>query len=119
MQNLQARRRQELPIVPVILNLSRRDFLVSDPIGVLNHLTKKYQLPHIYFQIEITETAFVEDEDVITEAIYSCARTDIPSRSTTLAKATPRSQRCSAVPSTRSALRAFSLRISPRTHACS
>lgn len=70
MQNLQARRRQELPIVPVILNLSRRDFLVSDPIGVLNHLTKKYQLPHIYFQIEITETAFVEDEDVITEAIY-------------------------------------------------
>lgn len=68
-QNLQARRRKKLPIVPVVLNLSRRDFLVSDPIRILNHLTKKYRLPHIYVQAEITETAFVEDEAVITKAI--------------------------------------------------
>ena len=34
MQNLHTRRRQKLPIVPVILNLSRRDFLVSDPVRV-------------------------------------------------------------------------------------
>lgn len=68
-QNLHTRRRQELPIVPVILNLSRRDFLVSDPAGVLNHLTEKYQVPHAYLQIEITETAFVEDEAIIAQAI--------------------------------------------------
>ena len=69
MQNLHTRRRQNLPIVPVILNLSRRDFLVSDPVRVLNHLTEKYRLPRIYFQVEITETAFVEDEAIITKAI--------------------------------------------------
>lgn len=69
MQNLHTRRRQKLPIVPVILNLSRRDFLVSDPVWVLNHLTEKYRLPRIYFQVEITETAFVEDEAIITKAI--------------------------------------------------
>ncbi len=69
MQNLHTRRRQKLPIVPVILNLSRRDFLVSDPVRVLNHLTEKYRLPRIYFQVEITETAFVEDEAIITKAI--------------------------------------------------
>lgn len=68
-QNLHTRQRQELPIVPVILNLSRRDFLVSDPAGVLNHLTEKYQVPHAYLQIEITETAFVEDEAIIAQAI--------------------------------------------------
>ena len=48
---------------------SRRDFLVSDPVRVLNHLTEKYRLPRIYFQVEITETAFVEDEAIITKAI--------------------------------------------------
>lgn len=69
MQNLHTRRRQKLPIVPVILNLSRRDFLVSDPVRILNHLTEKYRLPRIYFQVEITETAFVEDEAIITKAI--------------------------------------------------
>ena len=69
MQNLHTRRRQKLPIVPVILNLSRRDFLVSDPVRVLNHLTEKYRLPRIYFQVEITETAFIEDEAIITKAI--------------------------------------------------
>lgn len=69
MQNLHTRRRQKLPIVPIILNLSRRDFLVSDPVRVLNHLTEKYRLPRIYFQVEITETAFVEDEAIITKAI--------------------------------------------------
>ncbi len=68
-QNLHTRRRQELPIVPVILNLSRRDFLVSDPAGVLNHLTEKYHVPRAYLQIEITETAFVEDEAIIAQAI--------------------------------------------------
>lgn len=68
-QNLHARRRQGLPIVPTVINLSRRDFLVSDPVGVLNHLTEKYDLPRLYLQIEITETAFVEDEAIIAQAI--------------------------------------------------
>lgn len=68
-QNLHARQRQDLPIVPIVINLSRRDFLVSDPIGVLNHLTDKYKLPRICLQVEITETAFVEDEAIITQAI--------------------------------------------------
>lgn len=68
-EELHARRQQGLPIVPIVINLSRRDFLLSDPIGVLNHLTEKYDLPHIYLQVEITETAFVRDEETIVHAI--------------------------------------------------
>lgn len=68
-QGLHSRQQQGLPIVPIVLNLSRRDFLISNPVGVLNHLTEKYELPHICIQIEITETAFVEDEGIIAESI--------------------------------------------------
>lgn len=64
-QALHTRQQQDLPIVPVVINLSRRDFCLTDPAGVLNQLTEKYQLPHIYLQVEITETAFVNDEAII------------------------------------------------------
>ena len=68
-QALHARQQQDLPIVPVVINLSRRDFCLTDPAGVLNQLTEKYQLAHIYLQVEITETAFVDDEAILTESI--------------------------------------------------
>lgn len=68
-QALHTRQQQDLPIVPVVINLSRRDFCLTDPAGVLNQLTEKYQLPHIYLQVEITETAFVDDEAILTESI--------------------------------------------------
>ena len=68
-EGLHSCRQQGLPIVPIVINLSRRDFLLSDPIGVLNHLTENYELPHIYLQVEITKTAFVRDEETIVHAI--------------------------------------------------
>lgn len=68
-QALHTRQQQDLPIVPVVINLSRRDFCLTDPAGVLNQLTEKYELPHIYLQVEITETAFVDDEAILTESI--------------------------------------------------
>lgn len=68
-QALHTRQQQDLPIVPVVINLSQRDFCLTDPAGVLNQLTEKYQLPHIYLQVEITETAFVDDEAILTESI--------------------------------------------------
>lgn len=68
-QALHTRQQQDLPIVPVVINLSRRDFYLTAPAGVLNQLTEKYQLPHIYLQVEITETAFIDDEAILTESI--------------------------------------------------
>ena len=68
-QALHARQQCGLPLVPVVINLSRRDFCLTDPASVLNHLMEKYQLLHIYLQVEITETAFVDDEAILTESI--------------------------------------------------
>ena len=68
-QALHARQQCGLPLVPVVINLSRRDFCLTDPASVLNHLMEKYQLLHIYLQIEITETAFVNDEAIIAQSI--------------------------------------------------
>lgn len=73
-EGLHSCRQQGLPIVPIVINLSRRDFLLSDPIGVLNHLTENYELPHIYLQVEITKTAFVRDEETIVHAIQRLHR---------------------------------------------
>lgn len=54
---------------PVILNLSRCDFALMDPCKELAELTEKYHLPHANFQIEITETAFTQHEEVLADAI--------------------------------------------------
>ncbi len=62
-------RQQEIIQPPVILNLSRRDFTLMNPCRELGALTEKYHLPHSNFQIEVTETAFVEDEEAISSAL--------------------------------------------------
>jgi EAL domain-containing protein (putative c-di-GMP-specific phosphodiesterase class I) len=54
--------------VPVSVNVSRRDFYEIDVPGYFSDLVKKYGIESRYLEIEITESAFVEDAEVLQEA---------------------------------------------------
>lgn len=56
-----AYRRFEDDVVPVSFNLSRRDFDHSDLIERIENIIQHYHVPHELINIEITESAFVED----------------------------------------------------------
>ena len=60
-QDYYAFRRFEDDVVPVSFNLSRRDFDHRDLIDRMEHITQNYKVPHELINIEITESAFVED----------------------------------------------------------
>lgn len=68
-RNQQERKLHQLPRVPISINLSRCDFALMDPCYILEELTEKYQIPHDYFHIEITETALAQDEAAVAAAI--------------------------------------------------
>lgn len=55
--------------LPVSVNISRRDILHSDFTDVLMGLLKKYDVPVKLFRIEITETAFADSEELISEKV--------------------------------------------------
>lgn len=56
-------------IVPISFNLSRTDFVTSDPNQVLMDLVKKYDIPREMLRVEITETILTEDPVKIKKAI--------------------------------------------------
>ncbi|MGM9905390.1 EAL domain-containing protein [Lactobacillus sp.] len=56
-------------IVPISFNLSRTDFVTSDPNQVLLDLVKKYGIPREMLRVEITETILTEDPVKIKKAI--------------------------------------------------
>lgn len=57
--------------VPVSLNLSQLDFELFQPLECLNRVTGKYQVPHEYVYIEITETVVAENQERMAEIIRS------------------------------------------------
>lgn len=52
-------------IVPISINVSRKDFYTLDVPDYILKLTQKYHINPKYLEIEITESAFVEDFEVI------------------------------------------------------
>lgn len=48
--------------VPVSLNLSQLDFDLIQPLKCLNEACAKYQVPHHYFHVEITERVLAENQ---------------------------------------------------------
>lgn len=56
-------------IVPISFNLSRTDFVTSDPNQVLLDLVKKYDIPREMLRVEITETILTGDPVKIKKAI--------------------------------------------------
>ncbi|WP_027406568.1 EAL domain-containing protein [Anaerovibrio sp. RM50] len=57
-----------LPVLPVSINVSRIDIQNMDVVRVLTELVHKYQIPVSSLEIEITESAYVENESIVKEA---------------------------------------------------
>ncbi len=52
---------ENLPVVPVSINLSRLDFELMDPVALLEETVRKYGVPKNYVHVEITESALAGD----------------------------------------------------------
>lgn len=57
------------PVVPISVNLSRRDFELPDLYEQIVNLTDSYRLPHELVHIEITETIFSDNPEQTSEII--------------------------------------------------
>lgn len=55
--------------VPISINVSRMDMLSIDVVEELNQLIEKYAIDRKYVKVEITESAYVDNEDQITVTV--------------------------------------------------
>ena len=55
-------------MLPVSVNISRVDIREMDVVAVFDRLLKEYRIPVNYLEVEITESAYVENEAIIKEA---------------------------------------------------
>ena len=55
--------------VPISINVSRIDILSVDVVEELNKIVKKYNIEKKYLKVEITESAYVENADKVTETL--------------------------------------------------
>lgn len=62
-------REKGIPIVPVSVNVSRRDFEDRMLADKIIKLVDRYNLEHEWFQIEITESSYSDNPDVIKDTI--------------------------------------------------
>lgn len=58
-----------LEVVPISVNVSRTDFYSLDLLSVFKNLITKYDLPAGLIELEITESAYIENYKVITDVI--------------------------------------------------
>lgn len=58
-------RNQGLPLLPVSINVSIVDIKTMDVPAYLRELTEKYQIPHDLLSVEITESAFAQNYEVV------------------------------------------------------
>lgn len=58
-----------IPVVPVSVNISRRDFQVADLAEKIIELVDSYQVDHSLIEFEITESTFTENMDVVQSVI--------------------------------------------------
>ena len=57
------------PFAPVSLNFSRLDFELCDIVGILTDMAKKYGVPMEYLDVEVTESALADRQDLLPNAI--------------------------------------------------
>ncbi len=58
-----------IPIVPVSINVSRRDFELTDLAEQITKLIDSYNVPHEWIHVEVTESAYSDDPARITETV--------------------------------------------------
>lgn len=56
-------------VVPVSVNVSRADFSLVNVFEEVDRLVSRYEVPHDYLRIEVTETAIAERGELVQEAI--------------------------------------------------
>lgn len=61
-------KRQGKRMLPISVNISRIDILRLDVVEIFRRLLEKYDVPINYLELEITESAYVENEAIIKEA---------------------------------------------------
>lgn len=64
-RDLHERIQSGLPVVPVSVNFSRKDFSQCDPVAVVEDAVSKYQISRSLMYIEITESAMMEDPEKV------------------------------------------------------
>ena len=57
------------PVIPVSINFSRIDFDVVDIVSIIDATIKEFDIPRELFHVEITESALMNDEDVLKNSI--------------------------------------------------
>ena len=56
-------------VVPLSINVSRVDLLLEDVVKILGDLVAKYDIPHKYLRIEITESAYMDNPEKLVDTI--------------------------------------------------
>ena len=69
LQDFKKLEQENLPLVPVSVNLSRRDFSECDMVQEITTRMDAAGYPHSLLKIEITETAFMENPDLLKREI--------------------------------------------------
>ncbi len=59
----------KMPVVPVSINISRADLDMEDIVQVITGYAKEYGVPAKYIKIEVTESAFTENQERMFETI--------------------------------------------------
>lgn len=58
-------------VIPLSINVSRVDLLLEDVVKVLEDLVNKYDIPHKYLRIEITESAYMDSPQKLIDTIVA------------------------------------------------
>lgn len=58
-----------LPMVPISVNLSRYDFLLMDPLSVVEEVVNRFHIPRYYLRLEVTESALVQEHDILAKKL--------------------------------------------------
>ncbi len=56
-------------VIPLSINVSRVDLLLEDVVSILENLVLKYDIPHEYLRIEITESAYMDNPQKLIDTI--------------------------------------------------
>lgn len=65
-------------VVPLSVNISRITILNERTIGNIRNLIHKYNIPDSFIEIEVTESAFVEHEAVLTHFVEALREINVP-----------------------------------------
>ncbi|MFV0637271.1 EAL domain-containing protein [Mitsuokella sp. WILCCON 0060] len=62
-------RENDLPMMPISVNISPLDFTLMDPFAFVEDVMESLHLPHAYLNLELTESALVRDKSRLQKAI--------------------------------------------------